>query len=88
MSARANQAILFKPELETVIEIGESHGAAGVTIAHSGTVIGIMLPFRYKRETDCIQAIQKACPKLSYLFTKRLISGGLTVLGGEKYAAV
>ncbi|AKX93865.1 GHMP kinase [Moorella thermoacetica] len=42
ISALANQDILSKPELETILELATSRGALGVNTAHSGTVIGIL----------------------------------------------
>jgi len=44
ISSIANQEILFKPRLDAVIELSEEAGAAGVNVAHSGTVIGMLLP--------------------------------------------
>ncbi|ABR46311.1 GHMP kinase [Alkaliphilus metalliredigens QYMF] len=42
LSAFANQEILYKKELETLFKISEKLGAAGVNVAHSGTVMGIL----------------------------------------------
>lgn len=42
LSALANQAILPKPELDTVLDIAVSCGALGVNVAHSGTVMGVL----------------------------------------------
>lgn len=43
MSARANQQILYKTRLEEVIALARETGALGVNVAHSGTVIGVLL---------------------------------------------
>jgi len=42
LSALANQGILYKPELETLLAIATRCGALGINTAHSGTVIGIL----------------------------------------------
>ncbi|PRR71468.1 GHMP kinase [Moorella stamsii (nom. illeg.)] len=42
LSALTNQEILYKPELETLLELATSLGALGVNAAHSGTVAGIL----------------------------------------------
>jgi L-threonine kinase len=42
LSALANQEILHKPELETLVELATGLGALGVNVAHSGTVAGIL----------------------------------------------
>lgn len=45
-SARVNQRLLPKPHLEAVIQIAKQEEALGVSIAHSGTVIGVLLDNR------------------------------------------
>lgn len=85
LSALANQAILYKPCLETVIRISEEYYAAGVNVAHSGTVFGILFsPAQETRIAECIEAILCSCPEIVYLQTVRLISGGLIIEEGEK----
>jgi len=44
ISARANQRILPKKELGEVIRLSREIKAVGVNVAHSGTVLGILLP--------------------------------------------
>lgn len=41
-SARINQRILYKPELEQIVEIANSSGAYGICAAHSGTIVGMI----------------------------------------------
>ncbi len=78
ISARANQAILYKPCLEALIEIGEKYGAVGINVAHSGTVMGILFDNTdLSDRKDCIQAVISQCPELNYLNTAKIISGGL-----------
>jgi uncharacterized protein involved in propanediol utilization len=45
-SARINQRYLPKPGLEELIELSRRHGGAGVQIAHSGTVAGLVFDAR------------------------------------------
>ncbi|MBQ1047624.1 hypothetical protein KBX50_03855 [Micromonospora sp. C51] len=63
-SARMNQRFLPKPELETLIAIGEAHAAAGVQVAHSGSVAGLIFdPERASVSDDierCIRAMRHA----------------------------
>jgi L-threonine kinase len=42
-SALAHQAILYKPQLESVLQLAKRAGALGVCVAHSGTLIGVLL---------------------------------------------
>ncbi|CDZ41413.1 Propanediol utilization protein PduX [Neorhizobium galegae bv. officinalis] len=41
-SAEINERFLPKPGLHEIKRIGDLHGAAGVQVAHSGTVVGLM----------------------------------------------
>lgn len=85
MSALANQAILYKPCLEAIINISRDFGAVGVCAAHSGTVLGVMFDAAYlDGEKTCIKEICRACPEVIYLKTVRLISGGLTITGDDE----
>ena len=82
LSALANQSILYKPCLNTVIELAKQYGAIGVNAAHSGTVLGIM--FRSDQLVhyeQCIAAVQRSCREINFMQTVRLISGGLRIVG-------
>jgi len=81
LSAMANQRILFKPCLPTVIDVALEFGAVGVNVAHSGTVIGCLFAGEPAEPMEeCVAAVRLACPGIEYIRTVRLISGGLTVL--------
>ncbi|BBB93282.1 MAG TPA: GHMP kinase [Methylomusa anaerophila] len=82
ISALANQSILYKPCLETLIHLAESFGAVGVCAAHSGTVIGVLFDAgKMKRHTECVNAICSICKEVTYLKTVELIAGGLEIIG-------
>jgi len=84
ISALANQSVLFKPSLESIIKISADYNAAGVNAAHSGTVIGVMFDLSsLQNSVQCIEAICKAHPEVTYLETVKLISGGLLQLEGD-----
>jgi len=84
ISARANQKILFKPHLEDIIAIGQSWGAVGVNIAHSGTVVGVLFPISAIQNCpSCIAEIGKYCTGVTYLRTVQFISGGLIKQEGD-----
>lgn len=86
ISALANQAILNKPCLETVIRISSRYDGVGVNVAHSGTVLGVLFaPNKQEQIKACIQEIEATCPKVKYLQTVRLIGGGIQVERGEFY---
>lgn len=78
LSAIANQSILYKPCLDTMIAIAEKYDAIGVNVAHSGTVIGILFDnCANTRVAECIAAVQQTCCDVQYFRTVPLISGGL-----------
>lgn len=64
MSARINQRFLPKPELDFLIALAGRLGAAGVQIAHSGTVAGLIfdsrLPDLRRRIDRGIEALGRA----------------------------
>lgn len=46
ISARVNQRLLFKPELESIINFAQEQGAVGICAAHSGTIVSLLFePF-------------------------------------------
>lgn len=82
MSALANQTILYKPYLEQMIEFSGRFGAAGVCVAHSGTVMGVMFSAgAMDGHAACIKEISRLCPEVAYLKTVRLIAGQLIITG-------
>jgi uncharacterized protein involved in propanediol utilization len=60
-SARINQRYLAKPGLEALIELCLRHGGAGLQIAHSGTVAGLIFDARRSGiNTDgCVHKIKE-----------------------------
>jgi L-threonine kinase len=84
LSAIANQDILLKPDLPKIIKLGEEFGAVGVSVAHSGTVLGVLFPADCQTNiVPCVQAIIDACPNVSYFDQAQLIAGGWSIVDGE-----
>ncbi|HHV62056.1 MAG TPA: GHMP kinase [Firmicutes bacterium] len=59
LSAIAHQAILPKPELPALISMARRSGAVGVNIAHSGTVVGILIDRRQGNSHEIIERIER-----------------------------
>ena len=78
LSARANQILLPKLELELLWSLALQQGAIGVNVAHSGTVLGVLWKGDVASET--IETLQKRVeqelPQLSFLGSWPLVSGG------------
>jgi L-threonine kinase len=77
ISARANQRVLFKPQLDRVLEFAQSVGAAGVNVGHSGTVIGVLLDARPRRGKSTYHQARRAFPNAETVQHFRLLGGGL-----------
>ncbi len=76
-SAVAAQQILFKPRLAEVQAFAEDVGAVGVNIAHSGTVIGVLLDSVARRGKSVFRQAQNAFPEAEAIHHLRLMSGGV-----------
>ncbi|MGL5694787.1 MAG: hypothetical protein ACRCXA_11960 [Peptostreptococcaceae bacterium] len=84
MSSLANENIHHKIGLEDIIEISKNYGAYGVNIAHSGTVVGILLDksMGYNRIKELIK--NKNLDKFyKKLYASDIIDGGIR--GGEQW---
>ncbi len=76
LSALSNQEILYKRELADIISIGSSLGGIGVNVAHSGTVIGILLPPDFSEVELLKKRIKERCGNHMLFYQTRLIGGG------------
>jgi len=77
ISAQAGQEVLHKPELSKVMDFAADAGAVGVNVAHSGTVIGVLLDARLRRGLSVYKQAQKAFPQAESVRHFRLIAGGV-----------
>lgn len=76
LSSLAHQEILFKKNLNKVLKIGEKFKELyGVNIAHSGTIIGLLIKQNSAAE-DLIAKI-KAETELEFIKRVKMISGGI-----------
>lgn len=84
LSALANQNILHKPLLEKMISHSRRFDAAGVNVAHSGTVVGILFPHGKNDAAErCLHEICAQYPELPAGKIVSLLPGGLTILEGN-----
>jgi len=78
LSALCNQKILFKKELEKIISTSYKMGAVGVNVAHSGVVLGVLLPPNYSEIENLkkeIKKIYKGSKEINF-YENKLIDGG------------
>ncbi|ADQ15604.1 GHMP kinase [Halanaerobium hydrogeniformans] len=77
LSSFAHQHILPKKSLAKLVEItDQKEGIYGVNIAHSGTLIGILVAKNFI-ETELLLEIKENLPELKFLNRVKLISGGI-----------
>lgn len=78
-SALAHQEILPKPNLEEIISQLEEWGALGITVAHSGTVIGVLWSTESKEEqrNHVKDALSQKWSEYRFWSEAHLISGGI-----------
>jgi len=74
LSAQAHQRILFKPQLEVVAKLAKAVGAPGVCVAHSGTLIGVLL--RPQGATEAADYILSHLPHKPAHGLHRVVWGG------------
>ncbi|MHB1415355.1 MAG: GHMP family kinase ATP-binding protein [Chloroflexota bacterium] len=77
LSALAHQHILPKPHVETALALGQSLGAAGVCVGHSGTVIGVLFPPGVADPRLVQQHFRNDLPGLGILGWQQLVCGGV-----------
>ena len=81
ISALSHQTVLTKHSLPDILECSLSNGAAGLNVAHSGTVIGIWFDVHTteSKRAHCIRTLLDKFSSLTYLRTVDLISGGVDI---------
>ena len=79
ISSLANQEILYKPQLPAVLDLASATGAAGVNVAHSGTVIGMLFPGADGVPEKAVSLVREKLPGLRRMFQRRLVSGGVVL---------
>lgn len=80
ISAKAGQRILEKPQLARVLDFVESVGAVGVCVAHSGTIIGVLLDAQERRGKSTFRRAREAFADAEMVHHFRLMSGGVQVV--------
>ncbi|MCL5027202.1 MAG: GHMP kinase, partial [Chloroflexi bacterium] len=75
LSALAQQEVLPKPPLESVIRVARRLGAVGVNVGHSGTVIGVLFP-PGGGTPAALASLRDAAPGIESARLCRLVDGG------------
>lgn len=81
ISAEANQQVLHKPQLPGVLKFAQSIDAAGVTVGHSGTIIGVLLDAKERRGKSVFRQAKESFPNAEAVLHFRLLGGGVQRVG-------
>ncbi|MDX5655608.1 cobalamin biosynthesis protein [Clostridioides difficile] len=78
LSSLANEKIEKKEYLNEIIKISKKYGAYGVNIAHSGTVVGILID-KFMNDKKMIDALCESNINSVYnkIYTQNIINGGI-----------
>ena len=79
ISAIANQQVTFNPHLDDVLALSTEVGAYGVNVAHSGTVIGLLLPDRKDVTARAADCARKRLDCLESAVQCRVEGGGVRI---------
>ena len=82
MSAVAHQSVLPKTPLPLVLQLATDAGAAGVNVAHSGTVIGLLFDGDTERIAWACERARRRLKGLTAVHAHQLIGGGVQTIGG------
>ena len=78
LSSLANQAVLPKPQISSVLDLGQAAGAVGVNVAHSGTVLGLLFAEDADRIGWAARQAWSRLPGLVAVHDCQVIGGGVT----------
>ena len=79
VSAIANQEVSFNTCLDDVLAFSAEVGGFGVNVAHSGTVIGILMPDQSSLVTQAAAQARKRFDCLEAIFRCRVEGGGVRI---------
>lgn len=88
ISARANQTILYKPYLESVIALASQVGAAGVNVAHSGTVVGMLFEDDVERVDAAVDRAWQGLSGLQSVYCHKVIGGGVKTVPAREVITI
>ncbi|MBI4320797.1 MAG: GHMP kinase [Chloroflexi bacterium] len=79
LSAKANQNVLHKPQLDAVIAVADEIDALGVNVGHSGTVVGVLLHPQKHHAASVASWVAHRLPSPEATYTCQIIGGGFQV---------
>ena len=76
-SAVANQQLLYKPQLDAVLQLAQGVGAVGVNAAHSGTVLGLLFEDDVALAENAVSRAWENLFGIQRIMNRRIVGGGV-----------
>ena len=76
-SAVANQHLLYKPQLDAVLQLAHDVGAVGVNAAHSGTVLGLLFEDDVALAENAVSQAWENLFGIQRIMNRRIVGGGV-----------
>ena len=76
-SAVANQHLLYKPQLDAVLQLARDVGAVGVNTAHSGTVLGLLFEDDAALAENAVSQAWENLFGIQRIHNRRIVGGGI-----------
>ena len=76
-SAVANQQLLYKPQLDAVLQLARDVGAVGVNAAHSGTVLGLLFEDDVALAEYAVSRAWENLFGIQRIMNRRIVGGGV-----------
>ena len=76
-SAVANQQLLYKPQLDAVLQLAHDVGAVGVNAAHSGTVLGLLFEDDVALAENAVSRAWENLFGIQRIMNRRIVGGGV-----------
>lgn len=80
LSAVTNQQVLYKPQLDAVMDMTNRVGALGVNVAHSGTVIGMLFDDDAALTENAVSHLRGRSLGVRQVYDRRIVNGGVDLV--------
>ena len=77
LSALTNQPLLYKPQLDATLRLAREIGGLGVNAAHSGAMLGILLPDDPELAAHAETRARQHLRGVQRIYNRRIIGGGV-----------
>ena len=86
LSARLLRRGPLGRHLAPVLGIVEQTGALGISLAHSGTVMGLLFPDEEGRAQEAVRSVRRQLPAVRSISCHRFVGGGVTPIEASRHS--